>query len=163
MVTSSKRLMPARCTSQDCCSQSSCPWIRSVLSLASTGDTQRQIWLSLLWRSLLLSLGLGAHEVLFLHFKHLWQVWGLILKRLCPSPLLSSCWGFSFALGHGVSFLVGSSILLLMVVQQLVAILVFSQKMSAHLSTQPSWLTQYANKFGKLSSGHRPGKGQFSF
>ena len=23
--------------------------------------------------------------------------------------------------------------------------------------------TQYANKFGKLSSGHRPGKGQFSF
>ena len=24
-------------------------------------------------------------------------------------------------------------------------------------------LTQYANKFGKLSSGHRTGKGQFSF
>ena len=24
-------------------------------------------------------------------------------------------------------------------------------------------LTQYANKFGKLSSGHRAGKGQFSF
>ena len=24
-------------------------------------------------------------------------------------------------------------------------------------------LTQYAIKFGKLSSGHRPGKGQFSF
>ena len=23
--------------------------------------------------------------------------------------------------------------------------------------------TQYASKFGKLSSGHRPGKGQFSF
>ena len=23
--------------------------------------------------------------------------------------------------------------------------------------------TQYANKFGKLSSGHRTGKGQFSF
>ena len=46
--------------------------------------------------------------------------------------------GLLLALGHGVSFLVGSSILLLMVVQQLVAILVFSQKMSAHLSTQPS-------------------------
>ena len=25
------------------------------------------------------------------------------------------------------------------------------------------WCTQYANKFGKLSSGHRTGKGQFSF
>ena len=29
-----------------------------------------------------------------------------------------SFWGFSFALGHGVSFLVGSNILLWMVVQQ---------------------------------------------
>ena len=25
------------------------------------------------------------------------------------------------------------------------------------------WCTQYANKFRKLSSGHRTGKGQFSF
>ena len=25
------------------------------------------------------------------------------------------------------------------------------------------WHTQYASKFGKLSSGHRTGKGQFSF
>ena len=25
------------------------------------------------------------------------------------------------------------------------------------------WCTQYASKFGKLSSGHRTGKGQFSF
>ena len=25
------------------------------------------------------------------------------------------------------------------------------------------WYTQYARKFGKLSSGHRTGKGQFSF
>ena len=29
------------------------------------------------------------------------QVWGLILNEI--SPLLSSCWGFSFALGCGVS------------------------------------------------------------
>ena len=27
----------------------------------------------------------------------------------------------------------------------------------------PRYCTQYASKFGKLSSGHRPGKGQFSF
>ena len=37
-------------------------------------------------------------------------------------PLLPSCWGFSFAHGHGVSFLVESNILLLMVVQQWVEI-----------------------------------------
>ena len=30
-----------------------------------------------------------------------WRVWGLILNAI--SPLLPSCWGFSFALGHGVS------------------------------------------------------------
>ena len=50
-----------------------------------------------------------------------------------------SFWGFSFALGHGVSFLVGSNILLWMVVQQLAAILEFSQEqMSAHSSTLSS-------------------------
>ena len=26
-----------------------------------------------------------------------------------------------------------------------------------------TYYSQYANKFGKLSSGHRPGKSQFSF
>ena len=31
----------------------------------------------------------------------LWREWGLILNA--KSPLLPSCWGFSFALGHGVS------------------------------------------------------------
>ena len=82
------------------------------------------------------SLGPGAHKVLFKPSEHLWQVWGLILNVILP--LLLSCWGFSFALGHGVSFLVGSNILLLMVVQQLVAILEFSQKMSACPSTLPS-------------------------
>ena len=33
--------------------------------------------------------------------EHLWLVWGLILN--VNSPLLPSCWGFPFALGHGVS------------------------------------------------------------
>ena len=55
--------------------------------------------------------------------------------------LLFSCCGFPFALGHGVSFsfyfLVGSNILLSMVLQQLVAILVFSQE---RMSTCPSVL-----------------------
>ena len=49
------------------------------------------------------------------------------------SPLLLSLWGFFFALGHRVSFLVESNILLLMTVQQLTPVLVFFQeKMSAH-------------------------------
>ena len=52
------------------------------------------------------------------------------------SPLLPSCWDFSFALGHGVYFLVG--ILMSTVVQQRVVILEFSEKMSACLSTLPS-------------------------
>ena len=52
-------------------------------------------------------------------------------------PLLPSFWGFSFALGCGVSFF-GANIFLLMVIQQLVAILGFSQKMGAYASTPPS-------------------------
>ena len=83
------------------------------------------------------SLGPGAHKVLFKPSEHLWQVWGLILNVILP--LLLSCWGFSFALGHGVSFLLGSNILMSMVVQQLVAFLEFSQeKMSARPSTLTS-------------------------
>ena len=33
--------------------------------------------------------------------KHLWRVWDLILNAI--SPLLPSCWGFSFALGCGAA------------------------------------------------------------
>ena len=33
--------------------------------------------------------------------EHLWRKWGLILNT--NSPLISSCWGFSFALRRGVS------------------------------------------------------------
>ena len=81
------------------------------------------------------SLGPGAHEVLFQPSKCLWWVWDSILDAILPL-LPSLC--FSFDLGHRVSFLVGSNILLLMVVQQLLAILDFSQeKMKAHPSTPP--------------------------
>ena len=52
-------------------------------------------------------------------------------------PLLTSCFSFFFVFGHGVSFLVGSSILLSMVVQDLVTILVLSQEMSTR-PTPPS-------------------------
>ena len=37
--------------------------------------------------------------------EHLWWVWDLILNT--TSPLLLFCWGFYFALGHGVSFFGG--------------------------------------------------------
>ena len=98
--------------------------------------TQRQVWLSLLWGSLLLSVGFGAHKILFMPSKSLWQVWGLILNVI--APLLPSCC-FSFVLGCGVAFLGGSNILFLMVIQQLVVILVFSQeKMGTHPSTPPN-------------------------
>ena len=76
-------------------------------------NTQRQAWLSLCGVS-----GSRCAQVLSEPSKHLWQVWGLILDTILP--LLSSCWGFSFVLGRGVSFfffLVRSNILLLMVVQ----------------------------------------------
>ena len=80
------------------------------------------------------SLGPGAHMVMFKLSKHLWKVWSLILNVI--SPALQSCRGFSFALGCGVSFfLLGSNTLLLLVVQQQVAIGDFLQeKMSTCLS-----------------------------
>ena len=56
-------------------------------------------------QSLVGSLGPGAHKVLFEPSESLWRVWGLILHVI--SPLLPSCWGFSFALGCGVSFFGG--------------------------------------------------------
>ena len=66
------------------------------------------------------SLGPGAHKVC-LNPEHLWQELGLILNM--NSPLLPSCWGFSFALRHWVSFMVGSNILQSAVVQQCVVVL----------------------------------------
>ena len=49
--------------------------------------------------------GASDQKVLFEPFEHLWWVWGLILSAI--SPLLLSCWGFSFALGCVVSFFGG--------------------------------------------------------
>ena len=78
----------------------------------------------------------------------LWWVWSLILNAIFP--LLPFCWGFSFALWCGVSFLVGSNILLLTVVQQWVVILEFLQeKMNTHPSTLPSW-RMYICGFGQM-------------
>ena len=62
-------------------------------------------------------------------------VWDLILSWLCPSYHLAVA---SLSLDIGYLFLLRSGIHLLMVVQQLVAVLVFSkEEMSTYLSTPP--------------------------
>ena len=66
-----------------------------------------------------------------------------MVQWLRISPAVQGMWVRSlvgaFALGHGVSFLVGANILQLMVVQQRIVVLEFSQeKMSACPSTLPS-------------------------
>ena len=45
MVTSSKRAYATHCASQVCCSQSPCSHGRPLLTHASIGDTQTQVWL----------------------------------------------------------------------------------------------------------------------
>ena len=48
---------------------------------------------------------LGCTEVLFEPSEHIWCVWGLILNVILL--VLLSCWDFSFALGHRVTFFGG--------------------------------------------------------
>ena len=100
MVTSSKRAYATCYVRQVCCNQSPCSCSRPLLTHASTEDTQ-----TVKGRSGSVSmgpLGTGAYSILFGPSKSLWCVCGLILNVI--SPLLPSCWGFSFALGCGVSF-----------------------------------------------------------
>ena len=93
MATSSSRIHVTCSASQVCCTQSPCPRNRPVLTHASTGDTQRQVWLSLCG----VSRSWCAQGILFQTSECLWGVWGLILNVI--SLLLPSYWGFSFALG----------------------------------------------------------------
>ena len=76
-----------------------CSWL--LLTCTSAVDTQ-----TFKGRSASVSVGSSdVYKVFFDPSKHLWQLWGLILNVI--SPLLLSCWGFSFALEHGVSFFGG--------------------------------------------------------
>ena len=87
------------CYALVCYIQSPCPCGWPLLTHTFTGDTQTQFWLSLCGVS-------GSWwALLFEPSEHLWKVKDLILNVILP--LLPSCWGFSFALGHGVSFFVG--------------------------------------------------------
>ena len=71
-------------------------WSFSFKIHTSSGDTQTQFCLSLCGVS-----GSWYIEGIFGPSECLWWVWGLILNMILP--LLPSCLGFSFALGHGVS------------------------------------------------------------
>jgi len=112
--------------------QSASPFNSPLMTRTSAEDIQTQFRLSLWGCS-----GSWCTQGLFEPSESLCWVLGLILSAIFP--VLQSCWGF-FALGHGVSFLVGSNILLLTVIQQQVVILEFFQeKLSACPSTLPSW------------------------
>ena len=93
-------LQEGLCHTQVCCIQSPCPCGRPLLTHTSAGDTETQFWLSLCGVS-----GSWCAQSLSEPLEHLWRVWGLILNMI--SPLLPSCWGFSFALGRVVSFFGG--------------------------------------------------------
>ena len=84
------------CHTQVCSTQSLCPCGSPLLTCFSTGDAQTQFCLSLCGVP-----GSWCSQDLFEPSEHLWQEWGLILNM--NLPLLPSCWGFSFALGCGVS------------------------------------------------------------
>ena len=88
-------LLEGLCHTQACCTQSPCPH-RSPLPTRTPGEALRHSGVS----------GSGGLRVLvdtgmFEPPEHLWRVCGLILNTILPC--LPSCWGFSFALEHGVS------------------------------------------------------------
>ena len=103
-------LQEGLCHNQVCCTHSLCPCSRPLLIHTFSGDIQTQFWLSFCGVS-----GSWCAQGLFEPSEHLCRVRSLILNAILL--LLPSCLGFSFALGHGVSFLVGSNIFQLMVVQ----------------------------------------------
>ena len=93
-------LQKGLCHTQVYCTKSPCPCSSPLLTCTSAGDSQTPFWLSLCGVS-----GSWCAQASFEPSKHLWRVWSLILNTI--SPLLLSCWGFSFALGRGVSYLGG--------------------------------------------------------
>ena len=100
-------LQEGLCHTQVYCIQSPCPCGSPLLTHDSIGGISSN---TLLAQALGVS-GSWCTQGLFEPSRHLWQAWGLILDTI--SPLLPSCWGFSFALGHGVSFLGGIQHLML--------------------------------------------------
>ena len=94
-------LQQGLCHTQVYCTQSPCPCSSLLLTHTSAEDSQTQFWFSLCGVS-----GSCVHKVCLRPPSVSGRSWGLILNVI--SPLLPSCWGFSFALGHGVSFFGGT-------------------------------------------------------
>ena len=94
MATSSRQ--EGLCHTQVCCTQSLCPCSRPPPTCTFTGDIQTLCVLSLCGNS-----GSWCVQGWFEPSDRLWWEWGLILN--VNLPLLSSCWGLSFALGLGAS------------------------------------------------------------
>ena len=91
----------------------------------------------------------GVHKVLSEPSECVWWVWGLILNTVLP--FLPSSGASTLPLDMGYTFLVGFNILLMMVVQQRVVILEFSQeKMGTHPSTPPSCVF-FCKSFRRIS------------
>ena len=132
MVTPSKRAYATHCVTQVCHIQSPCSCGRTLLICTSAGDTQ-----TIKGRSGSVSVGslvYGVHKVL-LGISGGYEVW--FQKQFRPSYHLTRA--LPLPLDVGYLFLVGSNILLLMVVQQQVVILEFSQEeINACPSTLPS-------------------------
>ena len=89
-------LQEGLCHTQICCTQSPCLCGRPLLTCTSTGDAQTLFWLNLCGVS-----GSWCTQGMFEPSEHLWQECLILNVNLLP---LLSCWGFSFALGRGVSF-----------------------------------------------------------
>ena len=89
-------LQEGLCHTQVCCTQSPCSCGRPLWTHTSTGNAQTQFCLSLCGVP-----GSWCAQGLFEPSEHLWRKWCLVLN--VNLPLLPSCWGFSFSLGHGVS------------------------------------------------------------
>ena len=92
----SDHLQEGLCHTQVCCTQSPCPCGSPLLTHTSTGDAQTQFYLRLCGVP-----GSWCTQGLFEPSEGLWREWSLILNA--NSPILPSCWDFSFAHGRGVS------------------------------------------------------------
>ena len=73
-------LQEGLCQTQVCCTPSPCPCGSPLLTQTSTGDTQRQFWLSLCGVS-----GSWCTQGLFALSKGLWWGRGLVLNTILPS------------------------------------------------------------------------------
>ena len=89
-------LQEGLCHTQVCYTQSPCPCGSLLVTCTSTGDAPTHFSLSFCGVS-----GSWCIQGLFEPSEHLWREWSLILNA--NSPLLPSCWGFSFVLECGVS------------------------------------------------------------